>query len=73
MFLTSSTESPNRAPAHDNPISSKPGALIVYLRLIPTSRARRIVCSLRHPVKSREFPAGSERLITADELRRYGL
>jgi hypothetical protein len=27
----------------------------------------------RHPVKSREFPAKAERLITADELVRYGI
>ena len=27
----------------------------------------------RHPVKSREFPAKAERLITADELVRYGV
>jgi hypothetical protein len=26
----------------------------------------------RHPVKSREFPAKNERLITADELVRFG-
>lgn len=40
---------------------------------IPMSRAFRMVWSLlRHPVKSREFPARHERLITADELLRYG-
>jgi hypothetical protein len=27
---------------------------------------------LRHPVKSREFPARRERLVTAAELLRYG-
>jgi hypothetical protein len=27
----------------------------------------------RHPVKSREFPAKQERLITAAELVRYGV
>jgi len=42
----------------------------------PISRTRisRITWSLfRHPVKSREFPAKAERLITADELVRYGI
>jgi hypothetical protein len=28
---------------------------------------------LRHPVKSREFPAKHERLVTADELLRFGV
>lgn len=38
------------------------------------SRAGRMAWSLlRHPVKSREFPAKHERLITSDELMRYGL
>lgn len=27
---------------------------------------------LCHPVKSREFPASQERLVTRDELMRYG-
>lgn len=27
----------------------------------------------RHPVKSREFPAEHERLVTAEDLMRYGL
>jgi len=34
----------------------------------------RIACSwFRHPLKSREFPAKAERLITPDELLRYGV
>jgi hypothetical protein len=34
----------------------------------------RIAWSLfRRPLKSREFPAKAERLITADELLRYGV
>ncbi len=38
------------------------------------TRAGRMAWSLlRHPVKSREFPAKQERLVTADELLRYGL
>jgi len=28
---------------------------------------------LRHPLRSREFPAKHERLITADELLRYAI
>lgn len=47
-----------------NPIPS-PTALL---------RAWRMTWSLfRHPVKSRGFPAKHERLVTADELMRYGL
>ena len=41
-------------------------------RPIPRSKAGRIAWSfLRHPVKSREFPAKHERLVTSDELRRF--
>ncbi|WP_301549847.1 hypothetical protein [Mycolicibacterium sp. P1-5] len=37
------------------------------------SRVRRIAWSFfRHPVKSREWPAKHERLVTADELVRFG-
>jgi hypothetical protein len=47
--------------------------ITVYLTPISQSRVGRIAWSLiRHPVKSREFPAKHERLITADELLRYG-
>lgn len=41
----------------------------------PLSRGRmsRIAWSLfRHPVKCRDFPAKAERLVTPDELLRYG-
>jgi len=45
----------------------------VYLNPISRSRVGRIAWLLfRHPLKSREFPAKHERLITADELLRYG-
>ena len=38
------------------------------------SRVGRIALSLfRHPVKSREFPEKLERLVTADELLRFGV
>jgi hypothetical protein len=37
------------------------------------TRVGRIAWSLlAHPVKSREFPAKQERLVTPDELMRYG-
>jgi hypothetical protein len=46
----------------------------VYLYPLTRSRVSRIAWSLfRHPLKSREFPAKAERLITADELLRYGV
>jgi hypothetical protein len=48
---------------HNNPISTP------LLR----TRVGRIAWSLlAHPVKSREFPARHERLVTPDELMRYG-
>jgi hypothetical protein len=38
------------------------------------SRVSRIAWSwFRHPVKSREFPAKQERLVTADDLLRFGV
>jgi len=49
---------------------------MVYLNPIaspPRSRAARIAWSLlRHPVKSREFPAKHERLVTPAELMQFG-
>ncbi len=40
---------------------------------IPRSRVGRIAWSLlRYPVKSREFPAKHERLVTRDELLQFG-
>ncbi len=46
----------------------------MYLNPITRTRVGRIAWTLfRHPVKSREFPAKAERLITADELLRYGV
>jgi hypothetical protein len=48
--------------------------ITVYINPISRSRVSRIAWSLfRHPVKSREFPAKHERLITADELLRFGV
>jgi hypothetical protein len=46
----------------------------VYINPVTRYRVGRIAWSLlRHPVKSREFPAKHERLITADELVRFGV
>lgn len=46
----------------------------MHLNPITRTRVGRIAWTLfRHPVKSREFPAKAERLITADELSRYGV
>jgi hypothetical protein len=46
----------------------------VYSNPIARSRMGRIAWSLlRHPVRSRDFPAKHERLVTADELVRYGV
>jgi hypothetical protein len=49
---------------------------VITVHINPISRARvsRIAWSLlRHPVKSREFPEKQERLITPDELLRFGV
>jgi hypothetical protein len=44
----------------------------VHVNPIYRTRAGRIAWSLlRHPLKSREFPAKQERLVTRDELLRY--
>jgi hypothetical protein len=48
--------------------------MAVYMNPMRTSKMSRIAWSLlRHPVKSREFPAKHERLVTADELLRFGV
>jgi hypothetical protein len=48
--------------------------IAVHINPVARIRAGRIAWSLfRHPVKSREFPAKHERLVTADELLRYGV
>jgi len=50
------------------------GVSTVYLNPLTRSRVSRIAWSwFRHPVKSREFPAKAERLITPDELLRYSV
>ncbi len=46
----------------------------MHMNPMTRSRVGRIAWSLfRHPVKCREFPAKAERLITPDELLRYGV
>ncbi len=50
------------------------GVITVYVNAISRYRAGRMAwLFFRHPVRSREFPAKAERLITADELLRYGV
>jgi hypothetical protein len=46
----------------------------MHINPIGRARVARIAWSLfRHPVRSRDFPAKLERLVTADELMRYGV
>ncbi|MFY2859300.1 hypothetical protein ACOJVU_05650 [Mycobacterium sp. THU-M104] len=45
----------------------------MHVNPVPQSRVGRIAWSLfRHPVKSREFPAKNERLVTAEEMLQFG-
>jgi hypothetical protein len=45
----------------------------VYLNPLSRSRMSRFAWSLfRHPVKCRQYPAQAERLVTRDELLRFG-
>jgi hypothetical protein len=49
------------------------GVITVHVNPVPRSRVGRIAWSwFRHPVKSREFPAKNERLVTAEELLLFG-
>jgi hypothetical protein len=49
------------------------GELLVHIHPLPQSRMGRIAWSwLRHPMKSREFPAKHERLVTAQDLLLFG-
>ncbi|MEY8013661.1 hypothetical protein [Mycobacterium servetii] len=48
--------------------------ITVNVNPVPRSRVGRIARSLfRHPVKSREFPAKNERLVTAEEMLLFGV
>lgn len=50
------------------------GVITVNVNPVPRSRVGRIARSLfRHPVKSREFPAKNERLVTAEEMLLFGV
>ncbi|MGV0635843.1 hypothetical protein ABQE69_03815 [Mycolicibacillus trivialis] len=47
---------------------------MVHANPVVRFRLARVTWSrLRHPVKSREFPAKHERLVTADDLLRFGV
>lgn len=55
-------------------LTDHPQEITVHMNPIIRSRMGRIAWSwFRHPVKSREFPARHERLITAEELLRFGV
>ena len=50
------------------------GVITVHINPVPRSRMGRIAWSwFRHPVKSREFPAKQERLVTAEDLLLFGV
>lgn len=47
--------------------------MTVHVNPVPRTRMARIAWLwFRHPVKSREFPAKQERLVTAEELLLFG-
>jgi hypothetical protein len=51
------------------PAERPAGVITVQINPTPRSRVGRIAWSwVRYPVKSREFPAKHERLVTAEEL-----
>lgn len=50
------------------------GVMTVHMNPVPRTKMARIAWSLvRHPVKSREFPARSERLVTAADMMRFAV
>jgi hypothetical protein len=50
------------------------GVITVHINPVPRSRMGRIAWSwFRHPLRSREFPAKHERLVTAEELMLFGV
>jgi hypothetical protein len=57
---------------HENePIA---GVVTLHINPVPRSRMGRMAWSwLRHPMKSREFPAKQERLVTAEDLLLFGV
>lgn len=58
--------------AFSNLVRARAGVSAVHINPIYRYRMGRMAWSLlRHPRRSREFPAKHERLITADELLRF--
>ena len=53
-------------------VSIRTQEIIVYVNVKLRFWAIRDAKSFRHAVKNRDFPAENERLITRDELLRYG-
>jgi hypothetical protein len=54
--------------------SAVTGTGTAHPKVLARSKPGRIVrCWFRHPRKSHKFPARAERLVTVDELLRYGL
>ena len=50
------------------------GVIIVYINPLSRTRVGRFAwLFFRHPMKSREFPAKDERLVTQGELLRYSV
>ena len=50
------------------------GVITVHINPVPSSRMGRIAWSwFRHPVRSREFPARHERLVTREEAILFGV
>jgi hypothetical protein len=50
------------------------GVFTVHVNPLPRTRMGRIAWSwFRHPMKSREFPAKQERLVTAEDLLLFGV
>jgi hypothetical protein len=50
------------------------GVITVHINPLPRTRMARIAWSwFRYPVRSREFPAKHERLVTAEELLSFGV
>lgn len=54
-------------------IFSTAGVMAVHRNPLTRSRVGRIAWAYFHPMKSREFPAEHERLVTRADLARYGV
>ena len=65
-YIAAATE-----PRLNGPIA---GVITVHINPLPRTRMARIALSwFRYQVKSREFPAKHERLVTAEELLLFGV